>query len=93
MDIKHKQESNKGAFEAYMNDVKAGEMTYSRAGESMIIIDHTDVEEAYKGKGVGKALVMEAVKFARANQIKIMPLCPFANSVFKKNDELKDVLR
>ncbi len=71
---------------------KLAEMTYSKAGEHLIIIDHTEVNDALRGTGAGKALVEQAVEWARANQIKIMPLCPFANSVFQKYANLRDVL-
>jgi uncharacterized protein len=38
--------------------------------------------------------VHTAVEYARANHIKILPLCPFAKSVFdKKGAEFADVLR
>lgn len=82
----------KGAFEAFEGDTKAGEMTYTWAGDDKIIIDHTDVDPDFGGKGVGKVMVLAAVEFAREKGIRIMPLCPFAKSVFDKNEDLKDVL-
>lgn len=82
----------KGAFEAFEGDAKAGEMTYTWAGDDKIIIDHTDVDPDFGGKGVGKIMVLAAVEFAREKEIRIMPLCPFAKSVFDKNEDLKDVL-
>jgi predicted GNAT family acetyltransferase len=50
------------------------------------------VEPAYNGKGVGKAMVYKAVEFARENDLKIIPLCPFAKATFQKNEEIRDVL-
>ncbi|MBZ0247023.1 MAG: N-acetyltransferase, partial [Cyclobacteriaceae bacterium] len=73
-------------------DPALAEMTYSKAGDTLIIIDHTEVGEALKGKGVGLQLVKAAVEFARNKKIKILPLCPFAKSVFDKKEELRDVL-
>jgi predicted GNAT family acetyltransferase len=35
---------------------------------------------------------MEVVNYARENKIKIIPLCPFAKSVFDKVEEIRDVL-
>jgi uncharacterized protein len=35
---------------------------------------------------------MAAVDYARKNQIKVIPLCRFAKSVFDKTPEIKDVL-
>jgi len=68
------------------------EMTYSKAGHMRIIIDHTEVSDKLRGTGAGKQLVAAAVNHARAHQLKIMPLCPFANSVFNKTPEWADVL-
>ncbi|WP_246131531.1 GNAT family N-acetyltransferase [Aquimarina intermedia] len=53
-------------------------MTYTWAGKSKFIINHTGVEEQFSGKGFGKKLVMKSVEFARNNDLKILPLCPFA---------------
>lgn len=92
MEINHRKEENKGAFIAKENDVKAGEMTYSKAGEDKFIIDHTEVNPEFNGKGVGKQMVLAAVEYARENGIKILPLCPFAKATFDKNKDIQDVL-
>lgn len=69
------------------------EMTYTWAGEALFIIDHTEVSDKLKGQGAGKKLVDAAVLFARKMRVKILPLCPFAKSVFDKTPEYEDVLR
>lgn len=92
MEIKHEHNENKGAFTAWIEGKKAGEMTYSVAGESMIIVDSTHVDEAFKGQGVGGKLLQEGVvPFAREKKIKVMPLCPFAKAMFDKHPELADL--
>ena len=93
MEINHRKKENKGAFVATENGTKkAGEMTYSKAGEEKIIIDHTEVNPEFNGKGVGKQMVLAAVEYARENGIKILPLCPFAKATFDKNKDIQDVL-
>ena len=92
MEIKQVNGENKGFFEAVDNGTEAGLMTYSWAGNTRFIIDHTEVNPDYSGKGVGKQLVMAAVEYARAKNVKILPLCPFAKSVFAKVPEIRDVL-
>lgn len=67
-------------------------MHYVWAGEKKLIIDHTEVAEAFEGRGLGKQLVKAAVLYARANDIKIVPLCPFAKGVFDRVEEYSDVL-
>jgi uncharacterized protein len=92
MEIQQFNQETKGAFKAMEGNEAAGNMTYSWAGKDKIIIDHTDVNPNFKGKNVGKQMVMAAVHFARENHIKIIPLCPFAKSVFEKVEEIRDVL-
>jgi len=68
-------------------------MTFNIPNDKFIIIDHTEVEEDYKGDGIGKKLLNKIVEMARAKHIKIYPLCPFANAMFKKNSDIRDVLK
>lgn len=92
MEIQHNQEDKKGAFYVEQEGKQLAEMTYIYAGEKKIIIDHTEVDDSLRGLGVGYQLVEAAVVFARENDLKIMPLCPFANAVFKKKSAYQDVL-
>ena len=89
---KHKEEENKGSFLFYDQEKLAAEMSYSKAN-NFIIIDHTSVEADYRNRDLGYRLVDEIVEFAREKNIKVMPLCPFAASVFQKNEEIRDVLK
>jgi uncharacterized protein len=92
MEILQKDDGKKGMFYIEQNGQIVAEMTYVWAGDSKIIIDHTEVDDSLGGKGIGKQLVEKAVVFAREKSIKIMPLCPFAKSVFDKVKEFQDVL-
>ncbi len=92
MKIKQTDDSKHGSFEAMEDGKEAGLMTYTWAGKEKMIIDHTEVNPDFSGKGVGKKMVMAAVEFARQQNIKILPLCPFAKSVIMKDKELQDVL-
>ena len=92
MQIQQINDTRRGYFEAVEDEKQAGKMTYTWAGDSKFIIDHTEVNEEFNGKGVGKKLVMAAVEYARTNNLKIIPLCPFAKSVFDKVEEIHDVL-
>ncbi|WP_433829725.1 GNAT family N-acetyltransferase [Flavobacterium anhuiense] len=92
MEIQQINDTKKGYFEATEDGKEAGKMTYTWAGDSKFIIDHTEVSPEFNGKGVGKKLVLAAVDYARANNVKIIPLCPFAKSVFDKVEEIRDVL-
>ena len=80
-----------GAYRLHV-DGHVAEMTFSRAGAHMIIIDHTEVPEALRGRGVGDRLVARAVHDAREQGFLIFPLCPFAASRFRKHPDYRDVL-
>lgn len=92
MEVKQKDDSLKGMFYMEQNNEVVAEMTYVWAGTSQIIIDHTEVNERLKGQGAGKLLLSKAVEFARNRGVKILPLCPFAKSIFSKEPEYRDVL-
>jgi predicted GNAT family acetyltransferase len=76
-DIRHERSGHRGAF------------VWLRDG---VIIDHTDVYDRLRGQGAGKKLVHAAVEWARAEKAQLLPLCPFARSVFDKTPGYSDVL-
>ena len=92
MQIEHKKVGTKGLF--YLEGTKGplAKMVYTMPSPEKMIIEHTEVNEELKGQNVGYQLVKTAVEFAREHNIKILPLCPFANSVFKRKPEFADVL-
>lgn len=68
------------------------ELTFSKAGAALLILDHTEVPDAFRGEGVGQALVTRAVADARGAGMKILPLCPFAAEQFRRHPDWADVL-
>ncbi|MCC6835619.1 MAG: N-acetyltransferase [Cytophagales bacterium] len=92
MEINQIESGSKGAFVIEDGSERLGEMTYSKAGNNLIIIDHTEVSDKLRGQGAGKKLVLAAVEYARKNNIKILPLCPFAKVTFDRTREIHDVL-
>ena len=76
INIKREEGDAGGRYVTVVNGHKA-EMTWSKAGTSRIIIDHT---------------VKRAVEDARRDGIKIIPLCPFAKAQIEKHTEWQDIL-
>jgi predicted GNAT family acetyltransferase len=93
MEIKQEDNGKKGKFYVEIDGKQEAEMIYSYAGHEKIIIEHTEVSEKLKGQGIGYKLIEEVVAFLRENNLKVIPLCPFANAVFKKRSkDYQDVL-
>jgi len=91
MNIENNSSETRGQFEANDNGKKAGFMTYSRH-DDRIVLEHTEVDPEYQGRGVGKKLVERSVEFARENNLKIVPECTYAKKVLEKSSEYDDVL-
>lgn len=94
MDVLIQQEESvsKGRFFIEKEDKTLAEMTYSIAGPKKIIIDHTEVDPSLKGKKIGFNLFLAVVNYARENNLKVIPLCPFAKAQFDKNQQFNDLL-
>lgn len=92
IEIIREDSETKGRYVARIPGKPEAEMTFSKAGTSRIIIDHTEVPDALRGMGVGKALVERAVMDAREAGIKILPLCPFAKATIERTPEWQDIL-
>ncbi len=90
--ITHHDTETKGEFVLLRDGLQAGKMTYSKMGKSKIIIDHTEVEEPFKNTGAGRELVEYGVEWARKNNVKVLPLCPFAKNLIDRDPDLQDVL-
>ena len=66
------------------------ELTYSITTPELVIADHTEVPDAFRGTGAGLAMVTRLVSDARAEGFKIMPLCPFVNAQRNRHPEWAD---
>jgi len=64
--------------------------TYRRDGGVLAIL-HTEVPKALNGRGIGSQLVRGLLEIARAEGLKIKPLCPFVVAYMDKHPEYTDV--
>ena len=90
--VEREDGASKGRYLLVVDGVEA-EMTYSRAGKALIIIDHTDVPAVLRGRKIGERLVRQAIEDARRDGVAIVPLCPFARAQIDRHPEWQDVLR
>lgn len=88
-------EVKKGIKKFYIGDTEEtalAEMGFIINEDDVIEIEHTMVSEELGGKGVGKLILSELVDWARKENKKIKPLCPYAIAQMDKNVEYHDLL-
>lgn len=90
--IEHEEEGGRGAFFIEREGIRLAQMTYSRAGDDLIIIDHTEVNEKLQGLGVARRLLDTAVAWARTTKTRVIATCPYAKAQFDKDPSIRDVL-
>lgn len=90
--ITQEDDGTRGGFVAERDGRTLGEMDYSRPQADLMIIEHTEVSGEARGLGVGRMMLDAAVAWARREHAHIMPLCPYARSVFAKDASIRDVL-
>ena len=88
--VLHKQNDRRGIFYLKQGDMTIAELTYSLE-DGVMTIDHTKVQPEHEGKGIGGKMIEESYAFAKANNYKVNPLCPFAEVIFDRNEEWSDV--
>lgn len=79
-------EGRKGEIQLFSDDQKAGKMDISVIGKKLTVY-HTEVDPEFEGKGFAKILLEKLVSYARENDLKIVPLCPFVHAQFKRHPE------
>jgi len=92
MEIQFENDGKKGAAFVEKDGVRLAAMEFTMAGTKKIIIDHTEVDDSLRGQGVGRKLLSRIIDYVREKEIKIIPLCPYAKSVFEKEESIRDVL-
>jgi predicted GNAT family acetyltransferase len=92
MQVQHQQSGKNGSFFIKENDDVLGEMEYKMKGENQMVITHTEVNDAYQGKGVGKLLVERGMEHARTAGYKVIPACTYAKAIIQRNDWMMELL-
>lgn len=76
--------------EVYDGDKLIGKCDYKIEADKLDIY-HTEVDPAYGGRGLAGKLVDLVVAYARDENLKIIPSCPYVAKKFDKDQSYKDV--
>jgi predicted GNAT family acetyltransferase len=63
-----------------------------RLSPGIITFTHTDVPPELEGRGIGSRLARAALDSARAEGLKVVPLCPFIASWIERHPDYADLV-
>ena len=84
-------------YEAWLGEVLAGFAEYALDDE-LITFTHTQVADAFEGKGVASTLIRAALDDVRAQAsstvrpLRVRPLCPFVRAFIQRHTDYQDLL-
>jgi hypothetical protein len=84
-------EGGQGTFNMYENGEQLGIMEIGISG-NILTAYHTEVLPKAEGHGYAKKLLNAMTTYARENNLKVTPLCPYVLAQFRRHpDEYKDI--
>jgi predicted GNAT family acetyltransferase len=81
----------KHRYEARVGGDLAGLTAYLRAPQIVAFV-HTEVEDAYEGRGIGSAMARAALDEARAQHLRVVAICPFIAGWIERHPEYQDLV-
>jgi predicted GNAT family acetyltransferase len=87
-EVKHNTEASR--FEVEI-DGKIAHADYHLSGYIMTIL-HVYTPPEYRGQGLAALVTKFALDYARENNLKIIPHCPYARDYMEKHKEYQDLL-
>jgi predicted GNAT family acetyltransferase len=82
---------NQKQFEIHFNDSVA-KIPYNFK-DDMIALFHTEVPEEMRGNEIATSLAEYALNYAKNNNLKILPYCPFIGKYIKEHLEWKPYVK
>jgi len=83
--------AGQGRYEIRLDGELAGYVEYERR-EGGVALLHTEVDPAFKGRGVGGSLARGVLGDLRAKGVSVVPLCPFIRGWIDKHPEYRDLV-
>ncbi|MDD2868371.1 GNAT family N-acetyltransferase [Neomegalonema sp.] len=92
--VSYEDQGHKGRYAVRVEGAEGeGELTISKASDSLVIADHTYAPESLRGTGAASALVLRLIEDARARGWRVIPLCPYVKAQALRHPEWADVIQ
>ncbi|MFE2143872.1 GNAT family N-acetyltransferase [Streptomyces sp. NPDC059456] len=77
-------------YEILVDDERAGLTAYRDRNDQRVFF-HTEIDDAYAGRGLAAILVEQALTDVRASGMRIVPVCPYVAKYLTKHLEFADI--
>ena len=91
MQVRVVENPGAGRFELFADGELAG-AAYYRFEDGAMAFTHTEVDDAYEGRGLGSKLAAGALDEARSRGVEVLPYCPFVRGYIQRHPEYLDLL-
>lgn len=91
VDVTIKDHPDEHRYEAIVDGEVAGVAVY-HLEPGRIVFEHTEVEDAFEGKGVGGRLARGALEDARSRGLGIVTVCEFMQAYVERHPEYADLV-
>jgi predicted GNAT family acetyltransferase len=78
-------------YEAWLDGRPAGLIAYE-PHDGCLVFDHTEVDEALEGRGIGSRLAKAALDDVQTRGLRVTPRCPFVRSYIRRHPEYRDLV-
>jgi predicted GNAT family acetyltransferase len=86
-----RDQPDKKRYEVWVGDALAGFTVYRPRGE-VYTFSHTEIDDAFGGRGLGSVLIKYALDDMRARGIAVLPDCPFVRRYISRHKEFLDLV-
>jgi uncharacterized protein len=92
-DVSVRDNAEQNRFEAYVDGRLVGFSVYALS-DGVITFTHTEVDDAFEGRGVGSTLVRASLDQVRSGgSLRVRALCPFVRAWIQEHPDYQDLLR
>jgi len=90
--VENRHNAEESRYEGWVDGELAGLAAY-RLDEPRIVFTHTEVEDAFEGKGIGSAITRFALDDVRERgELRVVPQCPFVSSWIERHPGYQDLV-
>ena len=84
--------AERSRFEIHVDGRIAGFAQYRMGDPGLIVFTHTEIDDAYEGRGLGSILIRAALDAARSRSLAVRPECPFVRGYIGRHPEYLDLV-